>query len=66
MVMLVVAVVFAMIMPLVMSMVVVTLVGMPMVMFMAVVVLMLVVIAHEFRSLFSGRYRPSAGRGLIV
>ena len=61
MVMLVVAVVFAMIMPLVMSMVVVTLVGMPMVMFMAVVVLMLVVIAHELRSLVSGRYRPSGG-----
>ena len=32
-----------------------------MVMFMAVVVLMFVVIAHELRSLVSGRYRPSAG-----
>jgi len=65
--MLVVAVVFAMIMPLVMSIVVVTLVGMPMVMVMAVVVVrMLVVIAHELRSFVSGRYRPSAGRGLIV
>jgi hypothetical protein len=55
MVMFVVAVVFAMIMPLVMFMVGVALMGMPMVMFMAVVVLMLVVIAHELRSLFSGR-----------
>ena len=58
--MLVVAVVFAVVMPLAMSMVV-TIVGMPMVMFMAVVVLMFVVIAHELRSLVSGRYRPSAG-----
>ena len=58
--MLVVAVVFAVVMPLAMSMVV-TIVGMPMVMFVAVVVLMFVVIAHELRSLVSGRYRPSAG-----
>jgi len=44
--MLVVAVVFAVVMPLAMSAVVVTIVGMPTVMFMAVVVLMFVVIAH--------------------
>ena len=58
--MLVVAVVFAVVMPLAMSMVV-TIVGMPMVMFMAVVVLMFVVIAHELRSLSVSGTAPRRG-----
>jgi hypothetical protein len=60
MMMLVVVVVFAMVTPLVMSMVV-TIVGMPMVMFMAVVVLMFVVIAHELRSLSVSGTAPRRG-----